>query len=88
MNKEGACARPIHNQRPKTARLSLAATRNPLLDDAAAKIGGNQSSFRVLHRPAQCKIGDAGLVCKALNALVLNIRTHLHPIATLPNETV
>jgi hypothetical protein len=43
----------------------LARTRDPLLGYAAVGIGGNQSSFRVAHGPAQREIRDAGLVSKA-----------------------
>ena len=45
INKNCPSARLEHNQRPKSARLALAGARDPLFDDAAGKIGTDQTSF-------------------------------------------
>lgn len=41
VNEDGPYTCPEYNQRPKSARLPLAKPRNPLFDDAAAKIRGD-----------------------------------------------
>src|SRR5206468_878988 len=49
---------------PKPARFPLARARDPLLDEAAAEAGGNQSLSCVSHGFAERAIGNACLVCE------------------------
>jgi hypothetical protein len=86
MDEERPCARLEYNQRPKPARLSPARTRDPLLDNPASKIGGNQTSFGFPKCFAQHDIIDAGLTCKARERFVLEY-SHL-PLPELPWGTL
>ncbi|SPE40153.1 hypothetical protein SBA3_3660011 [Candidatus Sulfopaludibacter sp. SbA3] len=71
MNEERPLTCAEHNKRTKAARLALAGSRNPLFDDAASEVGGNQALFCIHNYFAQRCIADSGLPRKARERLVL-----------------
>ncbi len=57
MHENRSRARTKHNQRPKSAGLSLTFPRNPLLDHAATEIRGNQTFVCIQDRSTQRSVG-------------------------------
>jgi hypothetical protein len=69
--EKGPRARLEYNQSPKATRLSLAQSRDTLLNHATSKVGGNQSSLGVPDRFVEPHVTNTGLPCKAQECLVL-----------------
>ena len=62
VEEHGAGAGPVSDQRAVAARAALPATGDPLLDDAAAKIGVDRSVTGALDRLSQacCRLSAPG----------------------------
>jgi len=56
VEKHGAGAGPVSDQRAVAAGAALPLPRDPLLDDAAAKIGVDQATGSTINRLAQAPI--------------------------------
>ena len=76
MNEEGSGSQSEYDQRPKATRLSLAKSRDALLNHSAAQVDRNQSSHGLALQSAASRM--PALFAKRENVLVLKVLAPPH----------